>query len=129
MEQSAGPSLLGRGEAVMRPRNAGELRMRRLQSKGSGKAEQKGGNKDGGRTEQKTAPPQSRGGAGHGPGVQEEEPQGGAPSQPASFEDMLCGGILDFDLGDLGHSHDVVAFGQALQMACQWSSGEQSLKS
>ena len=69
MEQSAGPSLLGRGEAVMRPRNAGELRMRRLQSKGSGKAEQKGGNKDGGRTEQKTAPPQSGGGAGHGPGT------------------------------------------------------------
>ena len=62
-----GPSLLGRDEAVMASKEwAGELKMRRLQSKGSGKTEQKGGHKDGGRTEQKGGkdPKKGRGGKG-----------------------------------------------------------------
>ena len=78
-----GPSLLGRDEAVMASKEwAGELKMRRLQSKGSGKTATKmggGRSKKEGRTRRRaeeakarTTRPPSRRGAGQGRGVRSE---------------------------------------------------------
>ncbi|CAE7679050.1 unnamed protein product [Symbiodinium sp. CCMP2456] len=110
-----GPSLLGRDDAVMVSKEwAGELRMRRLQIKGTGKADPKGGDKGGGKTEQpggkdqkkgkhgkgkETAPPPVSEGPATAVGTDVKEGAARAEGEDPSLDNMLEDGFLDFDLG------------------------------